>query len=141
MRMTRNWIGSGLGLVCLVLAGCSEQAPEPSALGEELTRQMHLTAPTVGGPSEELTVAQKPAEITAAVEAALKASGVSLVQQSISDAGQWLFGKSLADRGVLVEVRPIYPGRSTLKVTVEGGDALARELLVHLTTEIRKRMR
>ena len=141
MRATRNWIGGGLGLMCVVLAGCGERAPEPSALGEELTRQMHLAAPTIGGPSEELTVAQKPAEITSAVEAALKTSGVRLVQQGTSDAGQWLFGKSLADRGVVVEVRPIYPGRSTLKVTVEGGDALARELLVHLTAEIRERVR
>jgi hypothetical protein len=75
------------------------------------------------------------------VEAALKDSGVGLVQERTSDAGRWLLGKSLADRRVLVQILPVYPGRSTVKVTVEGGDALARDLLKNLSEGIGKRVR
>jgi hypothetical protein len=40
-----------------------------------------------------------------------------------------------------VQILPIYPGRSTVKVTVEGADTLARELLSHLSADIGKRVR
>jgi len=141
MNAKSHWLGGGLGIVCLVVAGCQEPSAESSALSEEMIREMRLATPTVGGPSEEFSVPKDPAEIVPSVEAALKDSGVGLVQTGSSDTGRWLLGKSLADRRVLVQVLPVYPGRSTVKVTVEGGDNLTRELLTHLSTGIGKRVR
>ncbi len=106
-----------------------------------MEREMRLTVPTVGGPSQEFSVPRDPADIVAPVEAALKDSGVRLVQTGSSDASRWLLGKSLADRRVLVQILPIYPGRSTVKITVEGGDNLTSELLKHLSTDIGNRVR
>jgi hypothetical protein len=127
-------------LVCLAGAGC-EPKQEPTPLGEEMQREMRMVAPVVGGPSGEFSVPRNPADIVAPVQAALKDAGVNLVQERTSDAGRWLFGKSLADRGVLVQILPVYPGRSTVKVTVEGGDALARDLLKKLSAGIDQRVR
>jgi hypothetical protein len=141
MNAKSSWLCGGLGIVCLAVAGCHEPSPEPSPLSEQMIREMRLATPTVGGPSEEFSVPKDPAEIVPSVEAALKDSGVSLVQEGTSDAGRWLLGKSLADRRVLVQVLPVYPGRSAVKVTVEGADSLTRELLTHLTTGIGKRVR
>jgi len=140
MRAKWNGIIGAILLVWLAGTGC-EPKQEPTPLGEEMQREMRLLAPVVGGPSQELTVDRNPADIRAAVEAALKDSGVNLVQEGGSDAGRWLFGKSLADRRVLVQILPVYPGRATVKVTVEGGDALARDLLKNLSTGIDKRVR
>lgn len=141
MNAKSSWLYGGLGLVCLVAAGCHEPTPEATALSEQMIREMRLATPTVGGPSEEFSVPKDPAEIVPSVEAALKESGVGLVQEGRSDAGRWLLGKSLADRRVLVQVLPVYPGRSTVKVTVEGADSLTRELLTHLSSGIGKRVR
>lgn len=140
MRAKWNGIVGAILLVCLAGAGC-EPRQEPTPLGEEMEREMRLVAPVVGGPSQEFSVEKTPADITASVQAALKESGVKLVQEGGSDAGHWLFGKSLADRRVLVQILPVYPGRATVKVTVEGGDALARDLLKNLSAEIGKRVR
>ncbi len=134
-------IAFAVPIVCLAAAGCGERTPEPTPLSEEMTREMHLAVPVVGGPSQEFAVPKEPADIAAAVEPAFKESGVSLVQTGNSDAGRWLFGQSLAGRRVLVQILPIYPGRSTVKVTVEGADNLTRELLGHLTSGIGKRVR
>jgi len=140
--MNAKWNGrfGAMVVVCLALAGC-EPAAEPTELSEEMQREMRLATPTVGGPSEEFSLEKKPAEIVPVVERALKDSGVRMVQTGSTERGQWLFGKSLADRSVLVQVLPIYPGRSTVKVTVEGGDALTRELLKHLSSDILQKAR
>ncbi len=106
-----------------------------------MVHQMRLAVPTVGGPSEEFSVSRNPADVVAPVEAAWKDSGVSLIQSGSTDAGRWLLGKSLADRRVLVQILPVYPGRSTVKVTVEGADNLTRELLTHLASGINRRVR
>ncbi len=140
MRAKWNGIVGAILLVCLAGAGC-EPKQEPTPLTEEMEREIRLVAPVVGGPSQEFSVEKPPAEIPAAVEAALKDSGVSLVQVGGSDTNRWLFGKSLADRRVLVQILPVYPGRSSVKVTVEGGDALARDLLKNLAAGISKRVR
>ena len=139
--MRAKWSGKivTILLACLAGAGC-EPKQEPTPLGEEMEREMRLAAPTVGGPSQEFSVPRDPADILASVEAAFKDSGVSVVQTGSSDASRWLFGKSLADRRVLVQILPVYPGRSTVKVTVEGGDNLARELLGHVASGISKRL-
>ncbi len=141
--MRTKWSGriGAILLVCLAGAGCREPTPEPTPLGEEMQRELRLTVPTVGGPSQELSVPKEPADIAPSVEAALKDAGVRLVQTGSSDAGRWLLGKSLADRRVLVQILPIYPGRSIVKITVEGGDNLTSELLKRLSTDIGNRMR
>ncbi len=131
----------GFPIVCLAAAGCREPTAAPTPLSEEMRQEMRLVVPVVGGPSQELSVPKAPAGIVAPVEAALKEAGVSLVQEGSSDAGRWLFGKSLADRRVLVQIQPIYPGRSTVKVTVEGADNLTRELLGRLAAGIGQRLR
>jgi hypothetical protein len=140
MRAKWNGIIGTIVLVCLAGTGC-EPKQEPTPLGEQMEREMRMVAPTVGGPSQEFSVPRNPADIVAPVQAALKEAGVSLVQERTSDAGRWLFGKSLADRRVLVQILPVYPGRSTVKVTVEGGDALTRDLLKNLSEGIGKRVR
>jgi riboflavin biosynthesis pyrimidine reductase len=140
MRAKWNGIVGAILLVCVAGTGC-EPKQEPTPLGEEMQREMRLAAPVVGGPSQEFSVAKAPADITAAVEAAMKDAGVSLVQEGGSDADRWLFGKSLADRRVLVQILPVYPGRAMVKVTVEGGDTLARDLLKNLSAGIDRRVR
>ena len=140
MRAKWNGMVGAILLVCLAGAGC-EPKQEPTPLGAEMEREMRLVAPVVGGPSQEFAVEKSPADIRAAVEPALKDSGVRLVQEGGSDAGRWLLGKSLADRRILVQILPVYPGRSSVKVTVEGGDALARDLLKNLSTGIGRRVR
>jgi len=141
MPVKRNWRLGAVLTVCLAAAGCRGPSTEPSPLGEQMQREMRLATPTVGGPSEEFSVEKKPADVATAVETAMKDSGVRLVQTGSTAQGQWLLGKSLADRNVLVQILPIYPGRSTAKITVEGADALARELLSHLSADIGKRVR
>jgi len=140
MRAKWNGIVGAILLVCLAGAGC-EPKQEPTPLSEEMERQMRLTVPIVGGPSQEFSVPRDPADIVASVESALKDSGVSVVQTGSSEAGRWLLGKSLADRRVLVQILPIYPGRSTVKITVEGADALTRELLTRVHTDIKNKVR
>ena len=106
-----------------------------------MEHEMRLATPTVGGPSREFSVPRDPADTVASAEASLKDSGIRLIRTGSSDAGRWLLGKSLADRHVLVQILPIYPGRSTVKVTVEGADKLTSELLGHLTSDIERRVR
>ncbi len=141
MKAKPRWLYGGFGIVCLAVAGCREPTPEPTVLSEEMTQEMRLAVPVVGGPSQEFSVPKDPADLAAAVEPAFKESGVRLVQTGSFDAGRWLLGQSLADRRVLVQILPIYPGRSTVKVTVEGADNLTRELLAHLTSGIGQRVR
>jgi hypothetical protein len=141
--MNAKWDGrlGAILTVYLAIAGCRGPSTEPAELGGQMQREMRLATPTVGGPSEEFSVEKKPADVATVVERALKDSGVRLVQTGSTAQGQWLLGKSLADRNVLVQILPIYPGRSTAKITVEGADALARELLSHLSADIGKRVR
>lgn len=139
MNRQGKWQFGALVAVSLVLAGCEGSSHEPTEFGEQVQREMKLVSPTVGGPSEEFSIEKKPADITPGVEAALKDSGVQLVRTGSTAQGEWLLGKSLADRNVLVQVLPVYPGRSTVKVTVEGGDALARDLLKHVSGDIRQK--
>jgi hypothetical protein len=141
MRVKRNWRCGAMLIVCLAAAGCRGPATEPPELGQEMQREMRLATPTVGGPSEEFSVEREPAEVATAAEAALKVSGVRLVQTGTTAQGQWLLGKSLADRSVLVQILPVYPGRSSVKVTVEGADTLTRELLNRLHTDIKNKIR
>jgi hypothetical protein len=142
MAMRRwNWQSVAIVAVSLILAGCEGKGNEPTELTEQMQKEMTLVSPTVGGPSEEFASDKKPADITPAVEAALKDSGVRLVRTGSTSQGEWLLGKSLADRNVLVQVLPVYPGRSTIKVTVEGGDALARDLLKRLSGDIMQKTR
>ena len=140
--MRAKWNGriGAILLVCLAGAGCREPTPEPTPLGAEMEREMRLATPTVGGPTQELSVPKDPADIVAPVEAALKESGIRVVQTGNTDAGRWLFGRSLADRRVLMQVLPVYPGRSAVKVTVEGADNLTRELLNRVSAGVRLRL-
>lgn len=141
MPVKRNWRFGAILIICLAAAGCRGPAPEPAELSRQMQREMRLATPTVGGPSEEFSVEREPAEIAQAVEVAMKVAGVRPVQTGSTLQGRWLLGKSLADRSVLVQILPIYPGRSTVKVTVEGADTLARELLDHLAADLGKRIR
>jgi hypothetical protein len=143
MAMNRQgkWQFAALVAVALILAGCEGKGNEPTELTEQLQKEMTLMSPTVGGPSEEFASEKKPADITPAVEAALKDAGIRLVRTGSTAQGEWLLGKSLADRDVLVQVLPVYPGRSTVKVTVEGGDALARDLLKRVSGDIMQKVR
>ena len=136
-----KWQFVALVAVLLILAGCEGSSNKPTEFSAQVQREMTLISPTVGGPSEEFASEKKPADITPVVEAALKDSGVRLVRAGSTDQGEWLLGKSLADRSVLVQVLPVYPGRSTIKVTVEGGDALARDLLKRLSGDIMQKTR
>jgi hypothetical protein len=141
MDVKSSWPVGVILTLCLAVAGCHGPSAKPSALGEEMPQEMAQAAPTVGGPSREFPVERRPADVATRVEAALEDSGIHLVREGSSDGGQWLLGKSLADRSVLVRILPIYPGRSTVKVTVEGGDALARDLLNHLSADVLRRAR
>jgi hypothetical protein len=141
MNAKWNWQRGAVMILCLVTAGCREHSAQRSALGEEMGREMRLATPTVGGPSREIVVEREPAKIAKAARSAMESSGVRLVQEGSTAQGQWLLGKSLADRSVLVEILPIYPGRSTVKITVEGADALTRELLSRLHTDIKNKVR
>ncbi|OHB67555.1 MAG: hypothetical protein A2Y77_12670 [Planctomycetes bacterium RBG_13_62_9] len=141
MNAKKNRQLGGVLVVCLAVVGCGERAAEPSAPATTMNREISLVTPTVGGPSREIPVEEEPARLLEKVELALKDSGVRLVQRGSATDGKWLLGKSLADRNVLVELRPVYPGRSVVKMTVEGGDLLARELLNHLYSRIQERTR
>jgi hypothetical protein len=141
MNVKSSWPVGVILTLSLAVAGCHGPSPKSSALGEEMQQDLRQAAPTVGGPSREFPVERKPADVATRVEAALEDSGVQFVREGSSDGGQWLLGKSLADRSVLVRILPIYPGRSTVKVTVEGGDALARDLLNHLSADVLRRAR
>jgi hypothetical protein len=63
-------------------------------------------------------------------------SGVRVVRKDSAAQGPWLLGKSLADRNVLVQVLPVHPGRSAVRVTVQGDDAVARELPQRLSADL-----
>lgn len=141
MKTEWDWRCGAAVVMGLVLAGCDGAGNQPTALTEQVQREITIVTPTVGGPSEEFAVAKKPADIAPAIETAFNNSGVRVVRTSTTDRGQWVFGKSLADRGVLVQLLPVYPGRSTIKVTVEGADNLARDLLKRLSTDILQRAR
>jgi len=141
MRAKWNERIGAILLVCLGGASCREPTPEPTPLGAEMEHEMRLATPTVGGPSREFSVPRDPADTVASAEASLKDSGIRLIRTGSSDAGRWLLGKSLADRHVLVQILPIYPGRSTVKITVEGADALTRELLTRVHTDIKNKVR
>lgn len=141
--MRAKWNGriGAILLVCLAGAGCREPTPEPTPLGAEMEREMRLALPTVGGPTQELSVGKDPADIVAPVEATLKESGIRVIQTGSSNVSRWLLGRSLADRRVLVQILPVYPGRSTVKVTVEGADSLTNDLLRHVISAIERRVR
>ena len=140
MRAKWNGIVGAILLVCVAGTGCGPSL-EPTPLGEEMEQERRLVPPGVGGPSQEFAVEKAPDALRPAVAAALKDAGVSLVQEGGSDANRWVFGRSLADRRVLVQFLPVYPGRTMVNVTVEGGDALARDLLKTLYAGIEKRVR
>jgi hypothetical protein len=141
MNAKWNWrLGTTL-IVCLAGAGCREPSPAPTELSEQMQRDLRLATPTVGGPTQEFFVARTPTEVAKSVAVAMENSGVRLVQEGSTAQGPWMLGKSLADRSVLVQILPVYPGRSAVKVTIEGGDAVARELLAHLSASILHRAR
>ena len=127
-------------LVYLAAAGC-ESEPKPTAFSQQLEQERALAVPTVSGPHEELTVKGELGPITKAIEGALADSKIDVVRTSEPAARWWLLGKSLAGRQVLVEILPILPQRSVVRVTVEGGDLLTRELLKHLASDIANRVR
>jgi hypothetical protein len=134
-------IGAVLLVVCLGAAGCEGHKHEPTELSEQMLREMTLVTPTIGGPTEEFAMAKMPADIVPTVESVLKDAGINVVRTGSTADGQWLLGQSLAGRRVLVQVLPIYPGRSTVKVTVEGADNLARDLLKRLSADIMQKTR
>jgi len=136
MAAKRNWQRGAIVVLCLLGAGCGEPEPAPTELSEQMWEDMRLAIPRVGGPSEEFLVAETPAQIATVAENALEDSGVRLVRKDSAPQGPWLLGKSLADRNVLVQVLPVDPGRSAVRVTVQGDDAVARELLRRLSTDI-----
>jgi hypothetical protein len=141
MKAKRQWRFGVVVVGCLILAGCEGAGNKPTELTEQMQREITTVPPAVGGPSEEFSVAKKPADIVPAVETAFQNSGVRVVRTSSTDQGQRVFGKSLADRSVLVQILPVYPGLTAVKVTVEGADNLARDLLKRLSADIMQKAR
>jgi hypothetical protein len=107
----------------------------------EMRQEIRRAAPNLSGVSEELSFGKDPAALVPGVEAVLKDAGIHLVRTGESEAGPWLLGKSLADREVLVQILPVYPGRSRIRLEVQGGDPLTRELLKHLSDGVIARYR
>ncbi|MCU0918491.1 MAG: hypothetical protein MUC88_28620 [Planctomycetes bacterium] len=136
MAARRSWRLGAIVILCLTGASCREPEPAPTELSEQMQEDLRLAIPRVGGPSEEFLVAKTPAEIATAAENALEDSGVRVVRKDSAAQRSWLLGKSLADRNVLVQALPVHPGRSAVRVTVEGDDALARELLQRLSADL-----
>jgi len=133
------WLAGGMA-VCLVLAGCESPEPEPDMQLAAQKRQ-DMAAPTVSGPHGDIAVKGKLSHIADAVQDALRESKVRITQIGEPGAGKWCLGKSLAGRQVLVEITPLLPERSVVRVTVEGGDQLTQELLDHLSQEIARKAR
>ncbi len=133
-KESRRWLWATVA-VSLALAGC-ESPPEESELGMEMRREAAQDPPGVSGPYREFAVDGKREEILKTVRQTLEEAGVVLVSTGGTTEATWLFGRSQASRGVLVETLPIYPGRFILRVTVEGRDLLTRQLLDHLGNDI-----
>lgn len=121
----------GVVLLSVVGAGCGPSG-HLSPQVQEILQAERRAPPVVGGPSEELSFGRDPAGLLPVVQAALKDAGVRPVREGSTEGGPWLLGESMADRQVLVRIQPVYPGRSRVKLTVQGNDALATELLQHL---------
>jgi len=115
----------------LIAAGC-EAPPEPTEFGAELERERATVVPQVGGMSSEAWHNADVAAVSAAAQSELKEAGVTIVRSSETAEGNWYLGQSLAGRQVVVEIRPVLPGRTVLRITVEGDDTLARSLLESL---------
>jgi len=119
----------------LVMAGC-ESEPEPTDLTAQLELERAQAAPVVSGPHEEISVQGELPAIAKAVQTALKNSKIEVMRLSEPNAGQWFLGKSMAGRQVLVQILPVLPQRSVVKVTVEGGDQVTQQLLAQLAKDI-----
>jgi hypothetical protein len=87
-----------------------------------MRQEMRQAAPQVSGFSEDILLGKDPTEVAADVVPALKDAGIRTVREGRSVAGHWLLGQSLAERNILVQILPVYPGSSTVKVTVQGND-------------------
>jgi riboflavin biosynthesis pyrimidine reductase len=127
-------------VVCGLVAGCENPSAEPN---DPLAVQMRQdkTAPTVSGPQGDVAARGEMSKVADAVRKVLRDSKVQIVQTGQPGAGKWYFGQSLAGRKVLVEITPLLPDRSVVRVTVEGGDQLTQELLDHLSQEIARKTR
>jgi hypothetical protein len=129
-----------VALVGLIAAGC-EPKPEPSPFAAELEQERIRAVPQVGGVNSETTHRTDVATAAKAAQAALKETGVTLVRTSETAEGNWYLGRSLAGRQVVVEIRPMLPGTTVIKATVQGDDRLARGLLETLLRDIAGRVR
>ncbi len=118
----------GVALVGLIAAGC-ETPPKPSPFAAELEQERIRAVPQVGGVNTESVFRSDMATATAAAQETLKATGVTLARASETVEGNWYLGRSLAGRQVVVEIRPMLPGATMVRSTVEGDDQLARGLL------------
>ncbi len=138
-RVLSWWLVAGI-VVGGLMAGCENPTAEPN---DPLATQMRQdrTAPTVSGPHGDIAARGEMAKVADAVRKVLRDSKVQIVQTGQPGAGKWYLGKSLAGRKVLVEVTPLLPERSVVRVTVEGGDELTQELLDHLSQEIARKTR
>ncbi len=127
-------------LAGLLLAGCEKQDLE---FDQQLAaqRRQDMAAPTVSGPHGDIAVRGKMSDISHEVQDVLRDAKILIVERGEPGAGKWFLGKSLADRRVLVEITPLLPERSVVRVTVEGGDQLTQELLDHLSKEIARKAR
>lgn len=127
-------------LAWLIAAGCASE-PEPIDLSVQLDLERTQAAPVVSGPHEEISAKGDVPALAKAVQAVLANAKIEVVRLSEPTAGQWFLGKSLAGRWVLVQILPVVPQQAVIKVTVEGGDQVTRELLARLAKDISRATR
>jgi len=129
MNARWSWRLVMVALVGLIAAGCGDPPLEPSPLRDELEQERLRMAPQVGGISNEAPHPVDMATVAAAAQGAMKEAGITLVRTSETAQGNWYLGRSLAGRQVLVQIQPVVPGTTMIRVTVEGNDSIARAVV------------
>ncbi len=135
MKARWSWGFVAAAALACWMAGC-ETPPEPSEFTAQLERERAEAVPQVGGKNSERIFKVEPAAGITAAQAAFKNAGVTLVRSSETAEGYWYLGRSLGGRQVVIEVRPVLPGSTVVRVTVEGDDATSAVLLGNLMQQI-----
>lgn len=143
MSVNRRWwivVTATVFPVALVVAGCDGPESDSShELAAMMRRDVDLSRPAVSGPRRDVLVEQEREKVLKAVRDTLREAGVTVLQAAKSGEGVWLFGQSLADRQVLLEIQPIVRGSFVIRITVEGADLVMSQLLEELTSNITRR--
>jgi hypothetical protein len=135
MKAKWSWGLVAVAALAWWMAGC-ETPPKPSEFTAELEQERAQAVPQIGGVSEERAYKADVATVSAAAQAVMKDAGVTVVRTSETAEGNWYLGRSLAGRQVVIEVRPVLPGTTMVRTTVQGDDAVARGLLEYLMNHI-----